>query len=73
MDRETLIRRLAEIERRVFEGENRIVWLRQLIADLKAAGIDIQRADALLTQCLDMQASYIAQREHLRAERARLN
>ena len=70
MGRAILEQHLAQAERHVAEGEDRIVRRRQIIADLARSGHDLKVAKELLTQFEDMQTSRIADLDRLRADLA---
>ena len=65
-----MLEHLAQAERHVAEGEDRIVRQRQIIADFARSGHDLKVAKELLAQFEDMQTSAIADRDRLRAELA---
>lgn len=70
MGRAILEQHLAQAERHVAEGEDRIVRQRQIIADLAKSRHHLKVAKELLTQFEDMQTLAIADRDRLRADLA---
>jgi hypothetical protein len=68
MDREAILRRLAEAEERVELGEHNLTRQREIIARLDRDGFDASGARMLLLQFEEAQALHLAERDRLRKE-----
>jgi hypothetical protein len=68
MDRATIVRHLAEAERRVAFGEKNIANRRRVLENLLRDGHDTAEAERLLQGFLDSQDLLIEDRNRLRSE-----
>lgn len=70
MERAVLLRHLAQAERHIAEGEQRLIHQRAVIRELEQDGHRTGSARALLAALEQTQALHFADRERLRAELA---
>jgi hypothetical protein len=64
---------LAQAERHVADGENRIARQQQIIAELASGGYDLETAQDLLAHFEYTQESHVADRDRLRAQLAAIS
>jgi hypothetical protein len=64
---------LAQAERHVADGENRIARQQQIITELASGGYDLETAQDLLAHFEYAQESHVADRDRLRAQLAAIS
>jgi hypothetical protein len=68
MDREAILKRLADAQEQVELGEHNLTRQREIVARLDRDGFDASGARMLLLQFGEAQAVYLAERDRLRKE-----
>jgi hypothetical protein len=68
MDREILLRHLAQAERHMVEGQTQVERVREVLARLKRDGHDTRRARELLRSFEETQAQIVTKRDWLGKE-----
>lgn len=65
MDRARQLAHLAEAERHVFEGDQRIERQEEIVSELYRRGHDTRKALSLLALFRQVQATYLSHRDHI--------
>jgi hypothetical protein len=68
VDRKTIERHLFLAEKHVSEGERHIARQREIVAELKDNGHDLETARNLLARFEELYASHVADRDRIRLE-----
>jgi hypothetical protein len=73
MDRTLLLRRLAQAEARVVQGEQHSTRQYGIVADQERDGRDASKARQLLTKFEEQQAMRVADRDYLKTELSKIS
>ena len=73
MDQTQLLRRLAQAEQRVVQGEQHATRQRKVVVDQEQDGRDASKARELLARFEEQQAMRVADRDWLKSELSRIS
>ncbi len=68
MNREIIARHLAQAEMRVSDGERHVARQREIVAELKDDGRDLETARNLLARFEELYAQHVVDRDRIRRE-----
>jgi hypothetical protein len=73
MDKATLLRRLAQAENRVIEGDQHCARQHNVVVSLENDGRDAAKARKILVHFRELQAMRVAERDYLKTELSKIS